>query len=66
MVNLIRSELYRLVKSKCTYILLLILAVFSILNPFMFKVIDSIEIDMSQVQVSLKLLRRKCPRKSSM
>lgn len=54
MVNLIRSELYRLVKSKCTYILLLILAVFSVLNPFMFKVIDSIEIDMSQVQAELE------------
>lgn len=64
MVNLIRSELYRLVKSKCTYVLLIILAVFSVLNPLLYKAIDSIDIDMSQVQAEIEAMEEEMPEES--
>lgn len=40
MINLIKSEIYRLFISKCTYVILILIAVFSVLNVFIYKEIE--------------------------
>ena len=37
MLNLIKMEFFRALKSKCTYVLIILIALFSILNPIMLK-----------------------------
>lgn len=45
MVNLIKSELYRLFKSNCTYVILILVAVFSVFNVFIYKETENILAD---------------------
>lgn len=40
MINLIKSEIYRLFISKCTYVILILMAFFSVLNVFIYKEIE--------------------------
>ncbi|MBQ8297856.1 MAG: hypothetical protein IJX77_08750 [Ruminococcus sp.] len=52
MANLIKSELYRLLKSRCTYVLLIITAFFAVINPLMYKTIDMIAMEEMEAVVA--------------
>lgn len=47
MVNLIKSELYRLFRSNCTYVVLILFAFFSVFNVFIYKETENVTVDYS-------------------